>query len=104
MTKHIITLCGSRKFISDFREIEVNLTRKGFIVLSPIFCEDIKLSKNDIELFRKCHLKKIDLSDEVYIVDIDGYIGERTKKEIKYALENEKRVRYHSKEISGSCN
>lgn len=39
--------------------------------------------------------KKIDLSDGIYVINIDGYIGESVKKEIEYAKMHEKEVLYH---------
>jgi hypothetical protein len=35
----VITLCGSAKFMKEFKEVETNLTLKGVAVLSPIFFE-----------------------------------------------------------------
>lgn len=52
--------------------------------------ENVKLTSHEIEMLQKAHYKKIDISDEIYVVDIKGYIGESTKEEIKYAKENEK--------------
>lgn len=96
VTNTIITLCGSMTFIKEFREVEVVLTRQGFLVLSPVFGEGVDISQEDRELLGNAHFKKIDLSNEIYVIDVGGYIGESTKKEINYALANNKRVRYHS--------
>jgi hypothetical protein len=46
------------------------------------------------DILDELHLRKIDLADEVLIINIDGYIGEGTKREIKYALEHNKPVRF----------
>lgn len=48
------------------------------------------------------HLRKIDLADEVLVLDVDGYIGQSTSREIAYAQRNGKRVRYLSTEIGTS--
>src|SRR5690606_33199528 len=48
------------------------------------------------------HLRKIDLADEVLVIDVRGYIGESTRREITYATERGKRLRYWSKE-RGAC-
>lgn len=95
----IITLCGSMRFIKFFREIEMMLTRQDSIVLSPVFGEGMTLSEKDTKLLGEHHLKKIDLSDEIFVIDIDGYIGKSTRKEIRYAINNGKKIRYFSKEI-----
>lgn len=96
---NVVTLCGSMKFIKSFRQSEVILTRQGSVVLNPIFGEDMNITKEDTKLFGEHHFKKIDLSDEIFVVDVDGYIGESTRKEIEYAMNSGKKVRYYSKEI-----
>jgi hypothetical protein len=40
------------------------------------------------------HKRKIDLADEVLVLNVDGYIGESTRSEINYALAHGKPVRY----------
>lgn len=95
----VITLCGSTKFIKEFKQVEVKLTLKGFVVLRPVFFEentDIKPSQKERELLGKIHFKKIELSDEILVIDKDGYLGESTEKEIEYAKQQGKVVRYYS--------
>lgn len=45
----------------------------------------------------QAHYKRIDISDAIYVVNIDGYIGNSVKNEIKYALDHGKEVIYHEK-------
>lgn len=40
------------------------------------------------------HLRKIDLCDEVLILNVNGYVGESTRREVIYALQQGKRVRW----------
>lgn len=40
------------------------------------------------------HRRKIDLADEILVLNVDGYIGDSTRGEIEYALEHDKPVRY----------
>lgn len=40
------------------------------------------------------HLRKIDLADEVFILNVGGYIGESTSRELRYALDHGKPVRF----------
>ena len=54
----IVTLCGSMKFIREFRKMEVLLSRQGSLILSPIFVESVEISESDAELLGKHHLKK----------------------------------------------
>ena len=40
------------------------------------------------------HLRKIDMADEVFVINVGGYIGSSTRNEIKYAIDHGKEVRY----------
>ncbi|KMK75244.1 DUF4406 domain-containing protein [Alkalihalobacillus pseudalcaliphilus] len=95
----ITTLCGSTKFKKQFKEVEAALTFKGHIVLSLGFfehSEGIILSSNKLKMLEMMHYQKIELSDEIYVIDIEGYIGSSTQKEIQYAKDTGKMIRYHS--------
>ncbi|QQE76338.1 hypothetical protein KDJ56_10650 [Brevibacillus composti] len=93
----VVTLCGSTKFKKQFREAEANLTLKGRIVLSLGFFEQsdhIEVTEEQVQLFEWLHFHKIDMSDEIFVINVDGYIGESTRKEIEYATQRGKRVTY----------
>ncbi|MFD2444163.1 hypothetical protein ACFSO7_09255 [Bacillus sp. CGMCC 1.16607] len=95
----VITLCGSTKFKNQFREAEASLTLQGNIVISLGFFEQsegIELTKEQEKLFEDLHYRKIDISDEIFVIDVNGYIGTSTKKEIEYAKRKEKVIRYYS--------
>ncbi|MDH6365213.1 hypothetical protein M2139_002215 [Enterococcus sp. PF1-24] len=100
----VITLCGSTRFKDEFREIEAKLALVGAAVFSVGFfekSEGIEITKEQEKLFKQLHFSKIDLSDEIFVIDVNGYIGESTRKEIDYAMQNNKVVRYYSKEYNG---
>lgn len=40
------------------------------------------------------HKQKIDMSNEIYVINVGGYIGESTKNEIEYAKARGKRISY----------
>ena len=40
------------------------------------------------------HLRKIDMADEIFVINDGGYIGESTRREIEYAKATGKPVRY----------
>jgi hypothetical protein len=40
------------------------------------------------------HKRKIDMADEIYVINVGGYIGDSTRSEIEYARETGKKVRY----------
>ena len=94
---NIITLCGSIKFKDEFMKLQEKLTLDGNIVLTPNFFNNIKKEEIDLETKRmldKMHKQKIDMSDEIYVINFGGYIGESTKTEIKYAKTKGKKVSY----------
>ena len=49
----------------------------------------------DIKVLEVAHYRKIDLSDGIYVVNIDGHIGNSVRKEIEYAKKHNKEVIYH---------
>lgn len=40
------------------------------------------------------HKQKIDMADEIYVINVGGYIGESTKSEIEYAKSKRKKISY----------
>ncbi len=93
---NVITLCGSTRFKEDFERVNRELTLAGNIVISvgcfghagDVFTDEEKVMLDDI------HKRKIDMADYIYVINKDGYIGESTKSEIKYALEHHKGVMF----------
>lgn len=94
----IITLCGSTKFKDDFIRVQKELTLRGKIVISVgIFShsgDDETLSNEIINMLDDMHKRKIDMSDSIYVINKNGYIGSSTKSEIEYAISNNKNVYY----------
>ena len=94
---NIITLCGSIKFKDEFMKVQEKLILDGNIVLTPNFFNNIKKEEIDLETKRmldEMHKQKIDMSDEIYVINFGGYIGESTKTEIEYAKTKGKKVSY----------
>jgi hypothetical protein len=100
----IVCLCGSTRFSDAFREANLNETLAGRIVLT-IGCD----TKSDADLFGnlpaadlaamkadldQLHLRKIDLADEVLILNVGGYIGESTRRELEHARRTGKHIRW----------
>lgn len=95
----VITLCGSSKFKDVFEEVNQQLTMNGFVVISLgmfAHAKGIKLTNEQVEMLKKIHFQKIDMSDAIFVVDVDRYIGESTKLEIDYAVKHKKDVIYYS--------
>ena len=94
----VITLCGSTRFKDAFMDAQKRLTLEGNIVLSvglfghsgdkEVWTEGIK------EMFDDMLKRKIDMADEVYIINVNGYIGSSTQSEIEYAKATGKTVKY----------
>ena len=101
----IITLCGSTKFKDEFMKAQKDLTLQGNIVISVgLFghsgdnevwenMDDGTLTKTKIML-DDMHKRKIDMADEIFVINVGGYIGESTKSEIEYAKNTGKTVNY----------
>ncbi len=93
----VITICGSMRYSKEMMKISEELElKKGYAVIQCIYNVDgVKYEGLDVNVLDKIHRKKIDISDAIYVVNIDGYIGDSTKNEIEYALKNGKEVIYH---------
>jgi hypothetical protein len=92
----VITLCGSTKFKAEFMKVQKELTLKGYIVIS-VGCfghsGDVVTDEQKIML-DNMHKRKIDMADEIFVINVGGYIGESTKSEIEYAKSHNKKVNY----------
>ena len=91
------TICGSMKFAEDMKKIAYDLEiSKGYNILQCVYCEDnIVPTEDEFLKLEDAHYRKIDLSDGIYVVNMDGYIGTSVKKEIEYAERHGKEVLYH---------
>jgi hypothetical protein len=100
----IVCICGSTRFRAEIACVNRQLTLEGKIVLAPgVFAHDgDALTEEEKERLDRLHLEKIDLADEVVVVDPGGYIGESTRKEIEYAARCKKPVTYTSGLVVGA--
>ncbi len=100
----IVCLCGSTKFKEQFIKSQLDETLMNKIVLT-IGCN----MRDDAEIFKDLsssefrlvkakldvlHFCKIDLADEILVLNVGGYIGESTEREIEYAKIHGKTIRY----------
>ena len=94
----IVTLCGSTRFKEQFIEAQKKLTLDGCIVISVgLFghsCDEEVWKPGTKEMLDDMHLRKIDLADEIFVINVGGYIGESTRREISYAEKTGKKVNY----------
>ena len=94
----VITLCGSTKFKDDFLREQKRLTLEGNIVISvglfghsgdnEVWMQGTKDMLDDM------HKRKIDMADEIFVINKNGYIGSSTRSEIEYAISTNKPVNY----------
>lgn len=101
----VITLCGSTRFKDAFLDAQKKLTLEGNIVISVgLFghagdsevwenMDEGTLTKTK-EMLDDMHKRKIDMADEIFVINVGGYIGSSTKSEIEYAIATGKAVRY----------
>ena len=101
----VITLCGSTRFKDEFLQVQKELTLQGNIVISVrLFghAGDFEVWENmnegtltkTKEMLDDMHKRKIDMADEIFVINVGGYIGESTKSEIEYAREHGKKINY----------
>lgn len=95
---NVITLCGSTRFKEQFLEARKKLTLNGNIVISVgLFGhsgDNEALNDETKAMLDRQHLAKIDLADEIFVINVDNYIGDSTRNEIEYAKSKGKRVRF----------
>ena len=101
----VVTLCGSTRFKDEFMRVQKELTLAGNIVISVgLFghsgdnevwenMDEGTLTKTK-EMLDDMHKRKIDMADEIFVINVNGYIGDSTKSEIAYAESTGKKVNY----------
>lgn len=101
----VVTLCGSTRFRDEFMAAQKKLTLQGYIVISVgLFghsgdnevwenMDEGTLTKTK-EMLDDMHKRKIDMADEIFVINVGGYIGSSTRSEIEYAEKEGKPVRY----------
>ena len=101
----VITLCGSTRFKDEFMDAQKRLTLAGNIVISVgLFghsgdnevwenMDEGTLTKTK-EMLDDMHKRKSDMADEIFVINVGGYIGSSTRSEIDYAVATGKPVHY----------
>ena len=79
-------------------EVQKRLTLEGNIVISvglfgrsgddEVWTEGIKVMMDDM------HKRKIDMADEIFVINVGGYISSSTRSEIEYAMTTGKAIKY----------
>ena len=87
------------RYAEEMQQIALELEIcHGLNVLQCVYNpKNTALSAQDRKRLADAHFRKIYISDAIYVVDIDGYIGESVKEEIAYARAKGKEILYHSR-------
>lgn len=99
-----VTICGSMRFQDEMLKIAFALeTGHGMSVLQCVYDSGHGVAAGEKAALAKAHYRKIELSDAIYVVDIQGYIGHSVSEEIAFAKALGKEIIYHSEleDISG---
>lgn len=94
----IVCLCGSTRFYNEFQEANYQESMKGNIVITlgwypdrenvPEVTPDEKIKLDAL------HFKRIEMADEILVLNINGYIGDSTRREMSHAMKLGKTVRF----------
>ena len=93
----VITLCGSTRFKREFEETNKRLTLEGNVVIS-VGCfghAGDEFTYVQKEMLDDIHRQKIEMADEIFVINKDSYIGKSTRAEIEYAKKLGKKVNYY---------
>lgn len=103
MKPKIVCICGSTRFLDQMAIAAWEMEKQGILVVGPHLLPasypGVKASHQaEAEGVRaildELHLRKIDLCDQVYVVNVNGYIGESTRNELEYARRIGKPIKY----------
>lgn len=98
----VVCLCGSTRFKDVFEKANEAETIAGRVVLSVGFfagvmtdderraclTPELKLALDDL------HIQKIELADEILVLNVDGYVGDSTRREVWYTAMRSKKIRF----------
>ena len=92
----VITLCGSLKFKKEMMGTAEKMGLEGNCILTPVYpiLEDFERTEEQLKKLKEAHFKRIELSDAIFVINKDNYIGKSTKLEIEYAEKLGKEIIY----------
>lgn len=103
----IVTLCGSSRFPDAFHLANLHFSLQGCIVISlgafghadqpggsRFLLSDGDETTREKQAIDQLHLRKIDLADEIFVINVGGYVGSSTQREIAYARSLNKPVKW----------
>lgn len=99
----IVCLCGSTRFYIQYQEVYFQRTMEGDIVLSVGFYphasvemhgQTLAIDEDQKRALDRLHLEKIRMSDEVFFINVDGYLGPSSLNELLYAFKLGKQITF----------
>lgn len=94
----IITLCGSLKFQKEMMIVAEKMALEGNCILTPVYpvLENGTRTDEQLKKLKEEHLKRIELSDAILVINKDNYVGNSTNLEIEYARKLDKKIIYYT--------
>ena len=85
-TPKLVVLCGSLRFWDKMQAVHEKLELEGYAVVgvTPHVMER-DYTKAEEDLLDELHQAKIRRADAIFVVNVDGYVGSSTRKEIELA-------------------
>ena len=92
----IVTLCGSLKFKNEMMTVAEKMALEGYCILTPVYpvSENMERTEEQLIKLKEAHFKRIELSDAIFVINKNNYIGESTNLEIEYAKKLGKEIMY----------
>lgn len=108
----VITLCGSSKFVEIMAicgwllERDEHAITMGLHLLPKwygpnLVADHLAEAEGVSPAMDRLHLRKIDLSDEVFVVNWNYYVGKSTRREVLYAIGQRKAIRWFTHDQLG---
>lgn len=94
----IVTLCGSLKFQKEMMRVAEKMALEGYCVLTPVYpvSKNLDITEEQLVKLKETHFKRIELADDVLVINVNNYIGDSTNLEIEYAKELGKEIMYYT--------
>lgn len=90
----IIALCGSGRFEKEILQEQERLTLAGNMVIAPVIFDPDIISDIENLILQRIRYQKIEMADEVFVINKNNYIEESTRLEIQYAVCLKKPITY----------
>jgi hypothetical protein len=109
----VIVLCGSSRFVDIMAvcawiiERDENAITMALHLLprwyfkKEVVKDHLAEHENVREQMDTLHLRKIDLADEIFVVNYEDYIGDSTTNEVRYAQKTGKNIRWFTHDEIG---